>query len=206
MMLQHHPGEAGDDRLQAMGPSNPFVTPIEYRNSLEDLCLIGGIRKSERYFAAADPEEDRGVLQAAQPARKTPIWSCAKAEADKVRAEIIKILADARVKTEDMMLKDDRERDKFEGERCSRPPRSTPSTAPRSIPPRSAALWSAPRMPPGGGGPGEPGAAGSAAPDGSPAAPRCHRPPHRASLPPETRARRCAPRSDPARRRCRRLN
>ena len=40
----------------------------------------------------------------------------AKAEADKVRAEIIKILADARVKTEDMSLKDDRERDKFEGD------------------------------------------------------------------------------------------
>jgi hypothetical protein len=145
--------------VQSMGPQNPFVTPVEYRNALEDLLLVGGMRESERYFAAADETKIAEFFKQLA-GKEDPNMVLAKAEADKVRAEIIKILADARVKSEDMVMKDDRERDKFEGEAFLKAADIDAKYGASVDTAAISALWSAPRLPPLGGGPGEPGAEG----------------------------------------------
>jgi len=68
-----------------------------------------------RYFKPINPQQlQQALAAAAQKPNAEMVY--AQAEADKVRAQIVKILTDARVKTLDMGLKDDRERDKLDQE------------------------------------------------------------------------------------------
>jgi hypothetical protein len=101
--------------IQSQGAVNPLVTPVEWRNCVEDIMAIAGMRNSSRYFKALDENTLKSFMEA-QQTKEDPNMIYAKAEADKVRAQVIKILTDARVKSEEMSLSDDRERDKFEGD------------------------------------------------------------------------------------------
>jgi hypothetical protein len=101
--------------IQSMGPMNPLCGPIEYRNVNVDLMAIGGMRNAQRYFKPMGEKEMQQLAQTLQQ-KEDPQMVYAKAEADKVRAQVVKILTDARVKVEDMSQSDDRERDKFQGD------------------------------------------------------------------------------------------
>jgi hypothetical protein len=97
------------------GADNPMVSPIEYRNTIVDIIDFAGMKNASRYFKAITPEQLQQALQAKSQA-PNPEMVYAQAEADKVRASIVKALTDAKVKTIDMGLKDDRERDKLDAE------------------------------------------------------------------------------------------
>lgn len=103
------------ETIQAMGPMNPLCGPIEYRNVNVDLMAIGGMRNTQRYFKPMGEKEMQALAQTLQQ-KEDPQMVYAKAEADKVRAQVVKILTDARVKVEDLTQTDDRDRDKFQGE------------------------------------------------------------------------------------------
>jgi hypothetical protein len=101
--------------IQSYGVDNPLVSPIEYRNTLVDLLEFGAIKNHSRYFKVVTPQQLQQALQA-QSQKPNPEMVYAQAEADKVRASIVKALTDAKVKTIDMGLKDDRERDKLDAD------------------------------------------------------------------------------------------
>ena len=135
--------------MSTMGPMNPMVTPMEYRNTLEDLLKIGGMRNCSRYFKAITPESMKQFQEQLQ-AKEDPNMVLARAEADKVRAEVVKTLAQARTATEEMGLKDDRERDKFEGDQMLKAADIDAKYGAAVDTAAIRALWTAPRMPPGG--------------------------------------------------------
>jgi len=101
--------------IQSQGVDNPMCGPMEYRNTLTDIMSISGMKNVSRYFKPINPQQlQQALAAAAQKPNAEMVY--AQAEADKVRAQIVKILTDARVKTLDMGLKDDRERDKLDQE------------------------------------------------------------------------------------------
>jgi hypothetical protein len=114
MMLQMVLGEI-KTTIQAMGPLNPLCGPVEYRNCMTDILAIGGMRNVQRYYKPMGEKEMKGLAETLQQ-KEDPQMVYAKAEADKVRAQVVKILTDARVKVEDLTQKNDRERDKNEGD------------------------------------------------------------------------------------------
>lgn len=145
--------------MQTMGPMNPMVTPMEYRNTLEDMLKIAGMRNATRYFKAITPETMQQFQQQLQ-AKEDPNMIYARAEADKVRAEVVKTLADARVKTEDLSLKDDRERDKFEGDQMLKAAEIDARYGAAVDTAAIRTLWAAPRAPITPNGPGDSGMPG----------------------------------------------
>jgi hypothetical protein len=101
--------------IQSYGVDNPLVSPIEYRNTLVDILEFAAMKNHARYFKVVTPQQLQQALQA-QSQKPNPEMVYAQAEADKVRASIVKALTDAKVKTIDMGLTDDRERDKLDAE------------------------------------------------------------------------------------------
>jgi hypothetical protein len=101
--------------IQSYGVDNPLVSPIEYRNTLVDILEFAAMKNHARYFKVVTPQQLQQALQA-QSQKPNPEMVYAQAEADKVRASIVKALTDAKVKTIDMGLKDDRERDKLDAD------------------------------------------------------------------------------------------
>jgi hypothetical protein len=99
--------------IAAHGPDNPLCGPMEYRNTLTDIMAIAGMKNVGRYFKTIDPAQLQAAMKAASE-KPNPEMVFAQAEADKVRAGIVKTLTDAKVKTIDMGLKDDRERDELD--------------------------------------------------------------------------------------------
>lgn len=134
--------------IQQMGPGNPMVSPIEWRNAVEDLLALAGERDSERYFKAINPEALQAFLQQLQ-AKEDPNMVLAKAEADKVRAEVVKILTDARVKATEIETKDDRERDKNEADQLLKAAEIDAKYGAAVDTAAIRTLWAAPRIPPG---------------------------------------------------------
>lgn len=135
--------------IQQMGPGNPLVTPIEWRNAVEDTLAIAGMKNSDRYFKSINPQELQAFLAMLQQ-KEDPNLVLAKAEADKVRATVVKILTDARVKTEDLSLTDDRERDKNEGNQLLEAFKIDAQYGAAVDTASIQALWKEPRQPPAG--------------------------------------------------------
>ena len=164
--------------IAQMGPMNPMVSPVEYRNALEDTLKIPGLMNVGRYFKPMGENEMKQLQQTLQQ-KEDPQMVYAKAEADKVRATIVKILADARTKVEDLYLKDDRERDSNESSALLKAAEIDAKYGAAVDTAAIRSLWSAPRVPPtqagigdGSGGPGAPGAPPEGPPlPGAPGAP-----------------------------------
>jgi hypothetical protein len=147
--------------IAQMGPANPFVTPEEYHNTLEDILGIGGLKNVDRYFKSVDPATLQAFMTSISQ-KEDPNLVLAKAEADKVRAQIVKTLADARVKTEDLTLADDRERDKFQVDQLLKAAEIDAKYGAAIDTAAMAALWSAPRTAPNPAGPTASGEGGAA--------------------------------------------
>jgi hypothetical protein len=99
--------------IQNHGADNPLVSPIEYRNTLEDLLEFAGMRNVTRYFKQVTPQQLQAAMQA-QSEKPNPDMVIAQAEADKVKSATVKALIDAKVKTTQMGLEDDRKRDELD--------------------------------------------------------------------------------------------
>jgi hypothetical protein len=165
--------------IQSQGPGNPLVTPIEWRNTVEDIMAIAGMRNSARYFKPLD-EKGLAAWMEQQQNKEDANLIFAKAEADKVRAQVIKTLTDARISAEEMTLKDDRERDKVEGDQMLKAADIDAKYGVQVDKAMIQGLWGAVRQPPegpsgaegsGGGAPQGPGVESSTAPPPGPPKP-----------------------------------
>lgn len=98
--------------MQQMGPVNPLVNFDKIRNTLEDLCEVGG-RMPDRYRISAEEWaqiQQQMAMQPPQPPKPDPAMLLAEAENKKADAALVK--AQSGGMTE--LLKDDRERDEYE--------------------------------------------------------------------------------------------
>jgi hypothetical protein len=101
--------------IQTQGVDNPMCGPMELRNTLTDLMAIYGLKNVSRHFKPIDPAQLQAALKAAGE-KPNADMVYAQAEADKVRAQVVKTLTDAKVKVVEMGLKDDLERDKLDAD------------------------------------------------------------------------------------------
>jgi hypothetical protein len=99
--------------ITSQGAANPMVSPMEYRNTIEDIMAISGMKNVSRYFKEITPEQLAAALKA-QSEKPDPNMVLAQAEADKVRAQVVKTLTDAKVKIVKMGLDDDLGRDELD--------------------------------------------------------------------------------------------
>lgn len=100
--------------IQEHGPDNPLVTPIEYRNTWEDILSISNVRNVSRYFRKVTPEElDNISKQKAAQAAANPDPSViiARNEQEKVRAKTVEHISNDQFRR-DKLEKDDEFRKK----------------------------------------------------------------------------------------------
>jgi hypothetical protein len=97
--------------IQAFGPQNPMVSPIEIRNTYEDMLLCAGIKNVSRYFKQIDPQQL--AQQAAQPPPPNPAIMLAQNEQQKTQTEAVKINSDDAFRREKLKVDDQFRRDKM---------------------------------------------------------------------------------------------
>ena len=99
--------------LQTMGPMNPLVTPQQYRNTLAKLTEFSGFRNADEFFlnpATMPPQPPP------PPPPPDPAQILAQVEQQKIMADIQNNQAELEMKRQQMLLEDDRARDKQEAE------------------------------------------------------------------------------------------
>ena len=98
---------------QLLSIGSPLVTNVEYRHTLALLSELAGYKNSEQFWVKWGPEEEKKyqeMLSQKQP-QPDPTMLLVQVEAQKVQLEQQVKAAELELKRQDMMLKDDRERD-----------------------------------------------------------------------------------------------
>jgi hypothetical protein len=99
--------------LQQLGPmNNPLVSLGGYYNTLEQMLAIAGFKDVSQFFT--DPQNFQPP--APTPPPPSPEAILAQVQAQSIQADIQKKAAELELQREDMLLKDDRERDKLDAE------------------------------------------------------------------------------------------
>jgi hypothetical protein len=99
--------------MQQLGPmNNPLVNFEGYYNTLEQMLAIAGFKDVSQFFQ--NPQN----FQPPQPTPPPPSPEAilAQVQAQSIQADIQKKAAELELQREDMLLKDDRERDKLDAE------------------------------------------------------------------------------------------
>jgi len=99
--------------LQTMGPQNPLVSPQQYRNTLARLVQVSGFKNADEFFSnpATMPPQPPPP-----PPPPDPAMILAEVERQKIMADIQNKQAELEMKRQQMLLEDDRARDKQEAE------------------------------------------------------------------------------------------
>ena len=96
--------------LQMMGPQNPLVSPQQYRNTLARLVEASGFKNVDEFFL------DPAMMPPPPPPPPDPAMILAQVEQQKIMADIQNKQAELELKRQQMLLEDDRARDKQEAE------------------------------------------------------------------------------------------
>ena len=99
--------------MQQLGPmNNPLVSLDGYYNTLEQMLAIAGFKDVSKFFS--DPQN----FQPPQPTppQPSPEQVLAQVQAQSIQADIQKKAAELELQREEMLLKDDRERDRLDAE------------------------------------------------------------------------------------------
>jgi hypothetical protein len=99
--------------LQMMGPQNPLVSPQQYRNTLARLVEASGFKNVDEFFL--DPAM-MPPPPPPPPPPPDPAMILAQVEQQKIMADIQNKQAELELKRQQMLLEDDRARDKQEAE------------------------------------------------------------------------------------------
>jgi hypothetical protein len=104
---------------QLLQLGSPLVSPVEYRNTLGQLVDMAGpmlgTRNAEKYFRRFGPRELEAFQQqqAQTPPPPDPAQMFAQIEAANVELQREKDANDLAIRRQEMLLKDDRERDRL---------------------------------------------------------------------------------------------
>lgn len=100
-----------EQALQQLGPENPLVSPSQYATTLRKMVELAGFKDSSNFFNAIPAD----YQPPAKPEPKaTPEEMLAQVQVQSIQADIQKKAAELQLQREEMMRKDDRERDKME--------------------------------------------------------------------------------------------
>jgi hypothetical protein len=108
--------------FEVMGLENPLVSLVEYRNTLAQMVELAGHPDSENYWKTVTPEQLQQIAaaKAQEPPPPTPEQVIAQAQIEiekmKVEKDIAIKEAELELKRQQVMLEDDRERDKTAAE------------------------------------------------------------------------------------------
>lgn len=98
--------------LQQYGPGNPLVTVAQYRYTLAKMLELSGFPDPSRFFSEVPADWQPPAPQQ----QETPEMLLAKVQVEQIKADIAMKQADQALKREEMLLQDDRERDKAEAD------------------------------------------------------------------------------------------
>lgn len=100
--------------ISTMGPNNPLVSPVEWRNAFAKMIQKAGYKTPEEFVKQVTPEQLAAMPQAApQP---DPAILLAQVEVEKAKMETFAKLQDSALKRVEMQLKADNDRDKLEAD------------------------------------------------------------------------------------------
>ena len=99
--------------LQTMGPQNQLVTPQQYRNTLARLVQASGYKNADEFFSNPSLMPPQPPPPPPPP---DPAMILAEVERQKIMADIQNKQAELELKRQQMLLEDDRARDKQEAE------------------------------------------------------------------------------------------
>ena len=98
--------------LQQAGMNNPLVSLAQYRNTLAQILALSGFKDANQFFS--DPAM-MPPMQQEQP-KPSPEELLAQAQMAAIQADIQKKAAELELKREEMVRKDDLQRDQFEAD------------------------------------------------------------------------------------------
>lgn len=98
--------------LQTAGVDNPLVSLAQYRNTLAQILALSGFKDANQFFS--DPT--MMPPQPPQPPKPSPEEMLAQAQMAAIQADIQKKAAELELKREEMIRKDDLQRDQFEAD------------------------------------------------------------------------------------------
>lgn len=108
-----------EQMLGAYGPSNPYVTPMQYRNTLGRMVEAAGFKDSAEFYKAITPEQDAQISAPPQPQQQQvpPEVQAmmAKTQAD-IQAQQAKMQADMQLAREKAALEIQLTREKAEAQ------------------------------------------------------------------------------------------
>ncbi len=99
--------------LQQMGPQNPLVSVQQYRNTLARLAEVSGFKNPDEFFLNPSMMPPQPPPPPPPP---DPAQILAEVERQKIMADIQNSQAELELKRQQMLLEDDRARDKQESE------------------------------------------------------------------------------------------
>jgi len=98
--------------LTTIGPDNPLVSIENYYQTLRQVIELAGFQDTQRFIS--DPADYQPQPQ--QPKEPTIDEQLIQVQTEDIQADILKKQAELELKREDMIMRDDRERDKTEME------------------------------------------------------------------------------------------
>ena len=98
--------------LTTIGPDNPLVSIENYYQTLRQVIELAGFQDTQRFIS--DPADYQPQPQ--QPQEPTVDEQLIQVQMESIKADISKKTAELELKREDMIMRDDRERDKTEME------------------------------------------------------------------------------------------
>lgn len=102
--------------LQQYGPQNPLVTVAQYRNTLAKIIEFAGFRDPGQFFSPVPHDYQPPPPQPPQDPQAQATTLLAQVQAEQIRADIAMKREELALKHQEMLLRDDRERDKNEAE------------------------------------------------------------------------------------------
>ena len=96
--------------LTTIGPDNPLVSIENYYQTLRQVIELAGFQDTQRFIS--DPADYQPQPQ--QPQEPTVDEQLIQVQMESIKADISKKTAELELKREDMIMRDDRERDKTE--------------------------------------------------------------------------------------------
>jgi hypothetical protein len=98
--------------IMQMGPGNMICGPIEYRNTLQDMLAIAGMKDASRYFRQIDTQQLQQEL--AKPPKPSPADQLSMVELEKIRSRTAGKIADIEYKYDKMKSEDQFKYDKMQ--------------------------------------------------------------------------------------------
>jgi hypothetical protein len=103
-----------EEIMKLLGPQNALVSPKQYSHTLAKIVELSGFKDPSMFVNVLQEGQPLVPPEAAQNKKKSPEELLAEVQAQSIQADIQKKAAELQLKRDEMMRKDDLERDKLD--------------------------------------------------------------------------------------------